>query len=156
MRISLQKRQGNRSKHGAFDMGRRKSNQNGYVGVFDQRHRQQNQFNEIATSVWPKELALPAEEEQFNSAARTLRLKLATIPAWFRKQKFFDTLYLRGKRQCRLRWARFRRQEVKRRRQCKDRQQAQPSQSLAENGFEDSEDEENWSNSIVDKNTSGK
>ena len=76
--------------------------------------------------------------------ARTLKLKLATIPAWFRKQKFFDTRYLRGKRQCRLRWARFRRQGVKRRRQCKDRQQTQPSQSLAENGFEDSEDEENW------------
>ena len=90
--------------------------------------------------------------------ARTLKLKLVTIPAWSRKQKFFDTLYLRGKRQCRWKWARFPRQAVKRRRQCKGRQQAQPGQSLAENGFEDSEDEENgaaasWIKIPVEKNS---
>lgn len=156
VRISLQKRQeSNRSKHGAFDVLQEvKPKRIGWR--LDQCHRQQSQFNEIATSACPKELALPVEEEQFDNAARTLRLKLATIPAWFRKQKLFDTLYLRGKRQCRLRWARFSRQsQTKASVQRQVTSTTKPEFSRV-NGFEDSEDEENWSNSIVDKNTSGK
>ena len=68
-------------------MGRRKSNQNGYVGVFDQRHRQQNQFNEIATSVWPKELALPAEEEQFDNASKNIEVEISDNTSMIPKAK---------------------------------------------------------------------